>query len=191
MQRVIKIKKAVVIEQVRRVIKLKSVQPLPQPQAVRQVFKLKTKLPVPPPPLYGIALTPLAEAFEAIREYYALRDESVPQEDLKWYQAELEAEQKEMDEFWMRCAVTKAIMEATMNGITNEIALMKVQMEAKAIQKSQPLRKEDLGPMPSYGTPEFWGWCQRRKKLRLQEEAAIIAAGGTVKVKSKNKTKNA
>ena len=204
MQRVIKLKKTVHFALVvmepkpRRVIKLKKQMPMDTPMAmaspVRRVIKLKKQEPllsVPPPPLLGIALTQIAEAFEAIREYYAIRGEPIPQEDLKWYQTELALEKKEMDEFWQRCSVTKAIMEETMKsyttGLVDEVALMKVEVEAKALQKSLPIRKEDIGPMPSYGTPEFWAWCHKRKKLRLQEEAAIIAAGGTVKPKAKKK----
>jgi hypothetical protein len=209
MQRVIKLKKTVhfamtIMEPmamamatpvpIRRVIKLKKQIPSPEtipiPATIRRTIKLKKQGPllsVPPPPPHGLALTPLAEAFEAIREYYAIRGQQIPQEDLKWYQTELALEKKEMDEFWQRCSVTKAIMEETMKSYTtgkiDEIALMKVEIEAKALQKSLPIRKEDIGPMPSYGTPEFWAWCHRRKKLRLQEEAAIIAAGGTVKPK--------
>lgn len=200
MQRVIKLKKtvhfalAVMEPKPIRVIKLKKQMSIAMASPVRRVIKLKKQEPllsVPPPPPLGIALTQIAEAFEAIREYYAIRGEPIPQEDLKWYQTELALEKKEMDEFWQRCSVTKAIMEETMKsyttGLVDEVALMKVEVEAKALQKSLPIRKEDIGPMPSYGTPEFWGWCHKRKKLRLQEEAAIIAAGGTVKPKAKKK----
>jgi hypothetical protein len=37
--------------------------------------------------------------------------------------------------------------------------------------------------MPDYGTKEFWAWCHKRKKLKEQKDAAIIAAGGVVKEK--------
>ena len=146
----------------------------------RPVIKLKKSLPIPPLPPYGITLTATQEAFEILREYYALRNEPIPQEDIKWYNAELITEAKEFDDFWERCCVTKAIMESVMRG-DDEIAMIKVEMAAKAIQKTQPIRAEDIGPMPSYGTPDFWAWCSKRKKLRLQKDAAIIAAGGTVK----------
>jgi hypothetical protein len=44
--------------------------------------------------------------------------------------------------------------------------------------------------MPAYGSPEFWSWCRKRKQIRLEKEAAIIAAGGTVKVKKTKSTAN-
>ena len=43
--------------------------------------------------------------------------------------------------------------------------------------------------MPTQGTPEFWAWCMKRKKLRLQKEAEIIAAGGTVPAAKPKKPK--
>jgi len=47
--------------------------------------------------------------------------------------------------------------------------------------------EDDLGPMPTYGSSEFWAWCRKRKEIRLQKEAEIIAAGGTIPVKGKKK----
>lgn len=146
----------------------------------RPTIKLKKTLPTPPPPPYGITLTATQEAFEILRQYYAELDHPIPQEDIKWYNDEIIREAKEFNDFWDRCCVTRAIMESVMRG-DDEIAMIKVEMAAKAIQKTQPIRAEDIGPMPSYGTPEFWAWCSKRKKLKLQKEAAIIAAGGTVK----------
>lgn len=137
------------------------------------VIKLKKPLlAVPPPPPYGYAITKAGEAFEALREYYETRDEPIPQSDLRWYQQELEQEKKDHIEFWSYCAITEAIMEATMRGITDEIALMKIEMEAKKRQKTLPIRESDIGPMPSYGTPEFWSWCRKRKQLKEQKEAS-------------------
>jgi hypothetical protein len=57
--------------------------------------------------------------------------------------------------------------------------------KAQIEEKKKPIKETDLGPMPSYGTQEFWAWCMKRKKIRLQKEAEIIAAGGTVTVKPK------
>ena len=173
MPRVIKLKKQPEVNAITASIASISLEP-------KRIIKLKKSLPIPPPPPYGITLTATQEAFEILRQYYAELDHPIPQEDLKWYNAELIAEAKEFDDFWERCCVTKAIMESVMRG-DDEIAMIKVEMAAKAIQKTQPIRAEDIGPMPSYGTPDFWAWCSKRKKLRLQKDAAIIAAGGTVK----------
>lgn len=169
----------------KRVIKIKKAdQPV---QKEKVAIKIKKTLPVPIPPLNGISLTAASEAFEALRAYYAERDEPIPNQDLIWYEAELEAEKKEYEAFWERCCVTKAIMEAVLRG-EDEIGIMKAEMAAKALEKKQPIRKDDIGAMPSYGTPEFWAWCRKRKLLKQQEDAAIIAAGGTVKpVKPKKK----
>jgi hypothetical protein len=51
---------------------------------------------------------------------------------------------------------------------------------AKQQEKKLPILESDIGPMPAYGTGEFWAWCHKRKQLKLQKEAAIIAAGGTI-----------
>lgn len=154
----------------------------------RKIIKLKKSLPVPPPPPYGIALTKATEAFEAIRAYYTERNEPIPQADLKWYQEELVLEKKEYDEFWDRCSVTLAIMESVVRG-DDEVAMMKVELEARAKQKKQPIRVEDIGEMPPYGTREFWVWCHKRKQLKIQKEAAILAAGGTIKQKKQQRAK--
>ena len=60
-------------------------------------------------------------------------------------------------------------MEATMRGVTDEIALIKIEMEAKKKQKTLPIRESDIGPMPTYGSPEFWAWCRKRKQLKEQK----------------------
>ena len=136
----------------------------------RPVIKLKKPLlAVPPPPPYGYAITKAGEAFEALREYYEARDEPIPQADLRWYQEEIEQENKDHAEFWSYCAITEAIMEATMRGVTDEIALIKIEMEAKKKQKTLPIRESDIGPMPTYGSPEFWAWCRKRKQLKEQK----------------------
>jgi hypothetical protein len=179
-----------------RVIKLKkeisditvSLAALSLDEPVQRRFKLKKLLAVPPKPPHGIATSVAGEAFEAIREYYANRDEPVPQEEIKWYQEELIAEKKQYDEFWDRCCVTRAIMESVMRG-DDEIAMMKVELAARASEKKQPIRPEDIGPMPPHGTPEFWSWCRKRKLLKAQQDAAIIAAGGTVKATKPKKPK--
>jgi hypothetical protein len=71
-----------------------------------------------------------------------------------------------------------------------QIAAEKAQMEAEAnAPPPQPSPEDELGPMPAYGTPEFWRWCMKRKAIRLAKEAAIIAAGGTVPEKKSKKPK--
>jgi hypothetical protein len=53
--------------------------------------------------------------------------------------------------------------------------------------KLLPIQESDIGPMPEYGTKEFWAWCSKRKKLKEQKDAAIIAAGGKIKEKKSKK----
>jgi hypothetical protein len=60
----------------------------------------------------------------------------------------------------------------------------------KAALEAPVKPEDDLGPMPSHGTPEFWSWCRKRKEIRLQKEAAIIAAGGTIEKPKKEKKAN-
>ena len=146
-------------------------------------------LPVPPPPAPGTYVTKAMEAFEILREYYDIIESPIPQADIKWYYEELALEKKEDKEFWERCAVLKAVSECVFRGAddwTTQLA------ENAAIQKVKalPVQEGDIGPMPEYGTKDFWAWCHKRKKLKEQKDAAIVAAGGTVpepKVKVKAK----
>ena len=173
MPKIYKLKKQIPLADVEDLtVGLEAMSIVETPTKERPVIKLKKPLlPVPPPPPYGYALTKAGEAFEALREYYETRDEPIPQADLRWYQDELEQEKKDHIEFWSYCAITEAIMEATMRGVTDEVTLMKIEMEAKKKQKTLPIRDSDSGPMPSYGTPEFWSWCRKRKQLKEQKEA--------------------
>jgi hypothetical protein len=156
-------------------------EPLPEPVAAqvkgpKKVFTLSKKLPIP---TFTEPLTKAMEAFEALREYYESRNETIPQADIKWIHEELEQEKKADKEFWDDCPVTKAHLDAICRGATQdelEVAVAKAQIE----EKKRPIKDTDLGPMPAYGTQEFWIWCHKRKQIRLQKEAAIIAAGGTV-----------
>jgi hypothetical protein len=151
------------------------------PQAVvKRSIKIKKGLPVPPPPAAGVYVTKTMEAFEAMREYYETRDLPIPDEDIKWYHEELVREEAEMKAFWDDCCVTKAVMEAVLRGATDDEIWM-AEAKAKLTEKKKPLTEADLGEMPAYGSPEFWAWCRKRKQIRLEKEAAIIAAGGTVK----------
>jgi hypothetical protein len=154
--------------------------PVAVPTVQKKILKLKKaiKTPCPPPPPAGSYLSPAAEAFEAVRLYCEGLGIEVPEEEIKHYYAELEKEKNEYTEFWSQhgCSVTMAILLAAANGEDMEIA----QAKAKLVEKKKVITEDSIGEMPAYGTPEFWAWCRRRKELRLQKEAAIIAAGGTV-----------
>lgn len=144
--------------------------------------KVKKTLLVPPPPPPGIYITFTMEAFENLREYYKQRNMDMPQEDIKWYHEELQREKKEFDEFWERCAVTKAVSEGIFRG-DDEWTIALAENAAKQKVKALPIQESDIGPMPEHGTKEFWAWCHKRKKLKEQKNAAIIAASGVLKVK--------
>jgi len=164
--------------------------PVEEPVPVKEkvVLKLKKTLPIPPPPRPGVYLTKAMEAFETIREYYHERGKIIPQEDIKWYHEELAQEKKELDEFWERCAETKVNMECVFRGDddwTTALAVNAARQKVKAL----PIRAEDIGPMPEYGTKDFWAWCHKKKKLKEQKDAAIIAAGGKIKEKKVRATK--
>jgi hypothetical protein len=180
------------LEQVpRRVIKVKKLVPLEEPAPVPvtvtapkapRTIKVKKSLPIPPPPAVGVYVTKAMEAFEALREYYRLQEAPIPNEDITWYHEELAREAAEMKAFWEDCNVTKAVSDAVFRGATDD-ELFLVEAKAKLTEKKRPVSEEDIGEMPAHGTKEFWAWCMKRKQLRLQKEAAIIAAGGTVKAK--------
>ena len=188
---------AITVEKPKKVLKLKktvaALEPVAEPVAALEPVQEKPKkvlvlkgLPVPPVPT-GL-LTKAMEAFEELREYYSSRDEPIPQADIKWFHAELEQEKKDDEAFWAECSVTKAYLDALYRGCTEDeidIAVAKAQIA----EKKKPIKETDLGPMPSYGTPEFWAWCMKRKKIRLQKEAEIIAAGGTVPPEKPKKPK--
>lgn len=174
----------------KKVIKLKKAVPVPEvPQEVpevtldapkKKVLKLKKNLlPLPPIPPETAHLTKTMEAFEAIREYYATLGQEPTQSDIAWYHAELEAEKKELDAFWSENKVVKVVLEAICRGVTEE-ELIQIETAASVGVAPRPPTEADLGPMPAYGTGEFWAWCAKRKQIRLAKEAAIIAAGGTV-----------
>ena len=138
------------------------------------VIKLKKQIPEVP------YFTPTSEAFDGIREYYISLNKPIPQSDIKWYIDELAQEKKEFDEFWKTCSVTKAVLDAAARGGT-ELEIMMAEMEAKKHEVKRPDSMDmDPGPMPEYGTKDFWTWCNKRKQIRLQKEKAIIEAGGVV-----------
>jgi hypothetical protein len=164
--------------------------PIQEPVQAKKktVIKLKKQVAIPPPPAPGVYVTKAMEAFETIREYCLLNNVPITEEHVKWYQEELIQEKKEFDEFWERCAETKANMECVFRGDdewTTELAINAARQKVKAL----PIQEGDIGPMPDYGTKDFWAWCHKRKKLKEQKEAAIIAAGGVVKVKKPKTSK--
>lgn len=131
-------------------------------------------------------ITPATEAFEYIKAYYKEQNQPIPIDDIKWYQDELVREKKELDEFWERCAVTKARMDGTLRG-DDEWTIQLAENAARQKVKLLPIQESDIGPMPEYGTKEFWAWCSKKKKLKEQKDAAIIAAGGKIKEKKSKK----
>ena len=112
----------------------------------------------------------------------------MPQSDIKWYHDELAQEKKEYDEFWARCAVTKACIEGTLRG-DDDWTITLAMNAAKQAEKKLPILESEIGEMPPHGTGEFWAWCRKRKLLKEQKEAAIIAAGGTLPLAKKKKPK--
>jgi hypothetical protein len=126
---------------------------------------------------------------EAIRHYCSINGLPIQQSDIAWYHTELKREQAEMDAFWERCAITKAGFDSFARG-DDEWAAALALNAAKQKVKTMPIQESDIGPMPPMKSKEFWAWCALRKKLRLQKDAAIIAAGGVVKNKAARKGKN-
>lgn len=179
-KKVIKVKKTQVVEpeqKARVVIKIKKSQqveaPLTKPKVV---IKIKKGLPIPP--VDPCPMSQTAEAFEILRDYYANLDEPIPQDDLKWYYQAVEQDKKDLEQVFILNPTYKAMLDAVESGVTEEERFV-AEQEAK---KREPVKppSDDLGPMPEYGSGEFWAWCRKRKQIRLAKEAAIIAAGGTV-----------
>ena len=189
-KKVVRLKKAVTKPQVEEVPEapkapVAPVAPMPPeapkaPSAQKKAIILKKNLlPLPPVPPPTAHLTKTMEAFEAMREYYAALGQEPTQADIRWYLDELEVEKKELDAFWLENKVTKVVIDAICRGASLE-EIMDVETAAMSGVVPRQMTDADLGPMPAYGTGEFWAWCAKRKKIRLEKEAAIIAAGGTV-----------
>jgi hypothetical protein len=126
----------------------------PAPEKVKRTMKIKKgpRLPSPVPEHLRTSLA--VETMELVREWYEARDEPVPEAEVKACLEMLEQEKREQEQIlrdWENPPPPRP-----------------------------PTPEEELGPMPAYGTPEFWRWCMKRKAIRLAKEAAIIAAGGTV-----------
>lgn len=189
--RVIKLKKLVDVTLqadtvIKRVIKIKNATPL-EPVKQPRIIKISS-LPVPPIPGPSDYLTKAMEAFESIREYYTQRGLRIPQSDIKWFYEEQKREKAEYDEFWTRCATTKAFIDGILSGHDDRAITVAIKA-AREAEKKMPILETDIGPMPNYGTQEFWAWCHKRKKLKEQKEAAIIAAGGTIPLPKKKQKK--
>ena len=133
---------------------------------VKKALKIKPALEIPKASYYSKAL----EAFTIIQEYYEAIDEPIPRSEIQWYIDELKTEKCEDDTFWEECSLTKAFLDATFAGEDVDIAVATASIAKVAIAKKP--KESDLGPMPSYGSPEFWAWYRKRKQIRLQNEGA-------------------
>jgi len=142
----------------------------------KKSIKIKKGLPVPP--VNPCPMGQTAEAFEILREYHLEREEPIPQDVLKWYYEAVEQDKKDAEQYWIANPTIKAMLDSVEQGLDEDQALL-AQQEAKKKEPPKP-PSDDLGPMPEYGSGEFWAWCRKRKAIRLAKEAAIIAAGGTV-----------
>lgn len=140
---------------------------VPSAPVVKKTLKVKPVLEIPKAPYYSKAL----EAFTIIQEYYEAIDEPIPRSEIQWYIDELKTEKCEDDAFWEECSLTKAYLDATFAGEDVDIAVATAAMAKASISKKP--KESDLGPMPPYGSPEFWAWCRKRKQIRLQNEAAV------------------
>lgn len=111
--------------------------PASEPKAKRSL-KLKTKLlELPVFPGENVErYTSSWEAIDLVREWFADRDEPVPQAEIKFAIEMLEAER---------------------------------QMEIKAAEEDAKPKKPVLGPMPEYGSQDFWKWCRMRKAIKEAE----------------------
>ena len=168
------------VKPAKRVLKLKKTaavaEPEPEPAAVaaaepakKRALKVKKASPLPPPPTTNEACWDKeTEIIESVRLYYAEREEPIPAAEVDFLMKMLEHMKTEDPAAPPQWAIDaqKAIEER---------------------EGADPYR--DLGPMPSYGTKEFWAWCWKRKALKAKHEAAIIAAGGTLPVKKGKKAK--
>lgn len=131
------------------------------------------------PPVNQNPSSLLEEAFENLREWRITHDEAITQEDLKWYYGELENEKQEATNYFTTNPGYKVLIDSVLQGYNDE----QLAAAESVVRKNAPETPDDPGPMPVYGSKEFWAWCHKRKMIRLKKEAAIIAAGGTVKKK--------
>jgi len=106
--------------------------------AAKRTLKLKTnllKLPVFPGENVE-RYTSSWEAIDLVREWFADRNEPVPQAEIKFAIEMLEADR---------------------------------QMAVKEAEEEAKPKKPVLGPMPEYGSQDFWKWCRMRKAIKEAE----------------------
>ena len=106
--------------------------------AAKRTLKLKSKL-LELPVFPGETVeryTSSWEAIDLVREWFADRNEPVPQAEIKFAIEMLEAEKQ---------------------------AIIK-----EAEEDAKP-KKPVLGPMPEYGSQDFWKWCRQRKAIKEAE----------------------
>ena len=104
----------------------------------KRTLKLKTnllKLPVFPGENVE-RYTSSWEAIDLVREWFADRNEPVPQAEIKFAIEMLEADR---------------------------------QLGVKEAEEAAKPKKPVLGPMPEYGSQDFWKWCRMRKALKEAE----------------------
>jgi len=106
--------------------------------SAKRTLKLKSKLlELPVYPGENVErYTSSWEAIDLVREWFADRDEPVPQAEIKFAIEMLEAEKQ---------------------------AIIK-----EAEEDAKP-KKPVLGPMPEYGSQDFWKWCRQRKAIKEAE----------------------
>ena len=114
--------------------------------AAKRTLKLKSKLlELPVFPGEDIErYTSSWEAIDLVREWFADRDEPVPQAEIKFAIEMLEADR--------------------------QVAVKEAEEEAKP-------KKPVLGPMPEYGSQDFWKWCRMRKAIKeaeLKEKGLLL-----------------
>uniref|UniRef100_A0A6C0KCY5 Uncharacterized protein n=1 Tax=viral metagenome TaxID=1070528 RepID=A0A6C0KCY5_9ZZZZ len=106
--------------------------------AAKRTLKLKTnllKLPVFPGENVE-RYTSSWEAIDLVREWFADRNEPVPQAEIKFAIEMLEADR---------------------------------QLGVKEAEEAAKPKKPVLGPMPEYGSQDFWKWCRMRKAIKEAE----------------------
>ena len=106
--------------------------------SAKRTLKLKTnllKLPVFPGENVE-RYTSSWEAIDLVREWFADRNEPVPQAEIKFAIEMLEADR---------------------------------QMAVKEAEEEAKPKKPVLGPMPEYGSQDFWKWCRMSKAIKEAE----------------------
>ena len=127
----------------------------------KRTLKLKTnllKLPVFPGENVE-RYTSSWEAIDLVREWFADRNEPVPQAEIKFAIEMLEADR--------------------------QLGIKEAEEEAKP-------KKPVLGPMPEYGSQDFWKWCRMRKAIKeadLKEKGLPIPEPKPKKPRKKKEPK--